>query len=124
MKRLKPVRGRSQNGAGPPDGDGALAKNAPSPSPLNSKGIFPSSGPSAIGKKSDAEIPGILRGLECDQREWQHDGLGAAITAAEWFLIDLIVWQAYPPEFARAECWRHIKVAFAWVRHLRRGRAK
>jgi hypothetical protein len=67
-------------------------------------------------------IPFCLRTLEHAERELRHDGLALAISAAEWHYCDLVIWQAYPAEFARSECWRHIKVGIDWVRYLRRKR--
>ncbi len=74
--------------------------------------------------RDDAAIPGCLRTLERAQREFGHDALAVAISAAEWHLCDLLIWQSYPPQFARAEAWKNIKIAVAWVTHLRRRKGR
>ena len=68
----------------------------------------------------DRWIPSSLRTLDRAQRELCHDGLAIAISAAEWFATDLLIWRAYSPELARAECWRNIQIGLAWVQYLRR----
>jgi hypothetical protein len=68
----------------------------------------------------DRWISPSLRTLDRAQSELQHDGLAIAISAAEWFATDLLIWRAYSPELARAECWRNIQIGLAWVQYLRR----
>ena len=72
--------------------------------------------------RDDAWIPPCLRTLEKAERELRHDGLALAISAAEWHYCDLVIWQSYPSEFTRAECWKHIRTGLDWVVHLRRRR--
>ena len=70
--------------------------------------------------RNDAAIPRCLRTLERAQRELGHDALAVAISAAEWHLCDLLIWQSYPAESARTEAWKNIKIAVAWVGYLRK----
>ena len=70
--------------------------------------------------RDDKWVPFCLRTLEQAERELRHDGLALTISAAEWHYCDLVIWQSYPAEFARRECWQHIKTGFNWVRYLRR----
>ena len=70
--------------------------------------------------RDDAWIPFCLRTLEQAERELRHDGLALAISAAEWNYCDLVIWQSYSPQFARAEAWKHIGIGIAWIRCLRR----
>jgi hypothetical protein len=75
---------------------------------------------SASSVHNDALIPFCLRTLEHAQSELQHDGLALAISAAEWHYCDLVIWQSYPIDFARAEAWKHVEIGIGWVMYLRR----
>jgi hypothetical protein len=70
--------------------------------------------------KEDAEIPFILRTLEQAERELQYKDLAFAISAAEFYFRDLLIWHRHSEESSRQSCWKHLGIGAQWVRLLRR----
>ena len=127
---------KAVTGAGPPNGKAVLVRRLPHNQ--NSERNYHPSGfranenlrqakdedlvrsYSTSSVRRDEWVPFCLRTLEKAQRELQHDGLALAISATEWNYCDLVIWQSYSPQFARAEAWKHIGIGIAWIRCLRR----
>jgi hypothetical protein len=69
--------------------------------------------------REDSLILLSIRTLAHAEHEFGHESLTFAVSAAEWYYRDLLIWSRCPVEFARQACWEHIGMALDWIRYLR-----